>query len=126
MSGTSDLSVTSEDLIWHYTTAARLQNILKTNSFWATSAAFMNNSEEMRTGRRAFRELIESRENVLSSEMVSLIMRTGLLDESGLTDNYLLSACASGDNLPMWRNYGGDGVSYSIGLDKRICFRFVL
>lgn len=108
----------STDLVWHYTSAAGLRGIIDGHSLRATSAAFMNDAAEMRSGARAFAEHFEQRRNELSPKSQRIVEHSGALSTAGVSDSYLLSASRLGDSLTMWRNYGGDGVAYAVGLDR--------
>jgi hypothetical protein len=107
------------DLVWHYTSAEGLQGILQGHTLRATSAAFMNDSNELRSGARAFKEHYERRKGELSQRSQQMIEHSGAFGTPGVHSSFLLSASQHRDSLTMWRNYGGDAVSYAIGLDRR-------
>jgi hypothetical protein len=112
--------MTDEDFrVCHYTGTQGLISILTTHTLRATSAAFMNDANEMRTGAAAFSELLESRRHALNADEIEHVEQSGLLSVSGAFRNFLLSAADDPDNLTLWRNYGVSQVAYSIELDPR-------
>lgn len=113
-----------DGLIWHYTTAVGLEGIISSNVFWAGSAEFMNDSNELRTGQQVLVKEFEKLRGGLSPEVcahVEMIINDEA--ESGVFDQFVLSACADGDSLTMWRNYGVDTTAYAIGIDPLVKMR---
>lgn len=108
----------STELVWHYTSAVGLKGIIDGHTLRATSADFMNDADEMRSGARAFAAHFEQRRNELTAKSQRIVEHSGALSTGAVSDSYLLSASRLGDSLTMWRNYGGDGVAYAIGLDR--------
>jgi hypothetical protein len=105
-------------LVWHYTNAAGLHGIIQSNAVRATSAAFMNDAHEMKSGRDAFAALFKARELELDSAAQDRIRDSGIMSSASPFSNYLLSASTDPDSLTLWRNYGGSEVAYSIGLER--------
>ncbi|HWC21994.1 MAG TPA: hypothetical protein VG502_06810 [Flexivirga sp.] len=114
------------DLVWHYTDAAGLLSILRTDTVWATSSEFLNDRGEVQLGRQLAEERMRERARL---EPDSIYGRLGGLLRANDERNsppeqdgagaifFVLSASSSPDSLAMWRNYGGAGESYAVGLD---------
>jgi hypothetical protein len=109
-----------DDCAWHYTSAAGLLGIIESNSLRATSAAFMNDANEMKTGVRALRSSFEKIEDQLSEAEVAIVRKSSLLGESSVFDLFLVSASRDPDLLTLWRSYGVEQVAYSIGFDRSV------
>lgn len=110
----------SNGLAWHYTSAAGLLGIIEGHSLRATSAAFMNDANEMKTGVLALRLAFERMKHTLSDEDRKMAEASSLLRESSVIDSFLVSASSKSDLLTIWRNYGGGQVAYAIGFDRSI------
>lgn len=116
----------TSDLVWHYTDAAGLLSILRTDTVWATSSEFLNDRGEVQLGQQLAEERMQERAR---REPDSIYGRLGALlredNKQGTRPErdgvgalfFVLSASSSSDSLAMWRNYGGAGESYAIGLD---------
>ncbi|WP_285026098.1 hypothetical protein [Plantibacter sp. ME-Dv--P-122b] len=101
----------------HYTSTQGLISILQNHALRASSAAFMNDANEMRSGARAFRTAFEARRAGLQSDEHTHVEHSGLMNEETAFSNFLLSAARDPDSLTLWRNYGVSEVAYSIELD---------
>lgn len=118
--------VSTDDLVWHYTDAAGLLSILGTDTVWATSSQFLNDRGEVELGQQLAEERMQERAR---QEPDGIYGRLGALlrdekengprrdPDGGGAMFFVLSASSSSDSLAMWRNYGGAGESYAIGLD---------
>lgn len=112
-----------QNLAWHYTSAQGLISILTSHTLRATSAAFMNDANEMKTGIRALNATFERIKDSLPPAEREAIENGRDLSE-GLVDHlYLLSASEDPDLLTLWRNYGGATTPYAIGLDLAVSLR---
>lgn len=119
-------NLSTSDLVWHYTDAAGMLSILRTDTVWATSSEFLNDRGEVQLGHQLAEERMQERARL---EPDSIYGRLGALlrqdRESGSRPEpddagaifFVLSASSAPDSLAMWRNYGGAGESYAIGLD---------
>ncbi|WP_142206706.1 DUF2971 domain-containing protein [Subtercola boreus] len=114
----ADEEIDAPRLVWHYTSTEGLLGIVQRHVLWATSAAFMNDAEELKAGATAFRAYFEERKPDLSAKVVSEITKSGHLSPGSVFDTYLLSASRLRDSLTMWRNYGGSGVAFAVGIDR--------
>ncbi|TFB71524.1 hypothetical protein E3O06_11810 [Cryobacterium glaciale] len=88
------------------------------DSIWATSAAFMNDANEMKTGVNALKSTFARIEGSLSKTDRDLVSRSSLLRGSSVFDSFLVSASALPDLLTLWRGYGAGQVAYAVGLDR--------
>ena len=109
-----------DDLVWHYTDAAGLIAILSTHTLWSTSAQFLNDAGEVELAV----ELLEAELMARAAGGEDFYRQAAALIEEGGRDHtispslfFVLSAARGWDLLAMWRNYGGRGESYAIGLD---------
>lgn len=110
-------------LAWHYTSAQGLISILNSHKLRATSAAFMNDANEMKTGVRALNAAFERIKQDLPRDVVGALEESRDLTEGLVDDLFLLSASREPDLLTLWRNYGGATTPYAIGLDLRVQLR---
>lgn len=106
---------------WHYTTGLGLLNIIQSNRLWASSAAFMNDADEIRTGKRALNDAAKRREPPLEGWQERQLDMLDVLGEGQPDNVFLLSASANGDALTLWRSYGqGTEAEYAIELDPAV------
>lgn len=106
---------------WHYTTGAGLLNILQRHRLWASSAAFMNDADEVRTGKRALQDAAKARPVPLQNWQVRQLKILGVLSEGRPDNVFLLSASANGDALTLWRSYGqGTEAEYALRFDTSV------
>ena len=109
------------ETLWHYTDFKGLQGILNGN-LWASSIAFLNDSQEFSYAINVAREVLT--EDDMESEIKgiydsSLDTAAEMLNdifalEDG-TNVFASSFSAKADDLSQWRAYGGTGPSMSIG-----------
>lgn len=113
---------TSDDrnnkLAWHYTSTKGLLGIISTHSLWATSAAFLNDYNELKTSVTAVRNAFDRLEQDLTPDEIDVVKTSGLLNDVDPVSAFLVSASKHSDLLSLWRNYGKDTVAYSIGFDR--------
>jgi len=114
-------SVESPENAWHYTSAAGLVSILTRHKLWATSAAYMNDKDEINAGRLALRRAIKSREPAVEQWQLDQLSAIGVTRPGNPHDLFLLCASSDGDALTLWRSYGiGSEAEYAIDLDPSI------
>jgi len=94
--------------------------MIQSDTVWATSAAFMNDANEMKSGTAALRRLHESRKGSLPQDLAERLERSGLFSQASVYDNFLLSASSKGDSLTHWRYYGVSEVAFSVGMDRTV------
>jgi hypothetical protein len=103
---------------WHYTTAAGLLDILRRDRLWASSAAFMNDADEIRTGKRALQDAVAARQPPLEDWQLNQLRLLGGMTDGQPDKVFLLSASTDGDALTLWRSYGqGTEAEYALELD---------
>lgn len=122
--------VPEEDLLYHYTDSAGLIGIITSSTLWATNAAFLNDTQEMRYGAELIAKAIE-RERVLRFRnsiggLTDTALRRAVQIVTYLEERYLQSRVSYGpyiacfsrnrDDLGQWRGYAQAG--YSIGFDR--------
>lgn len=107
-----------DNCAWHYTSASGLQGIVAASALRATSAAFMNDANEMKTGVQALMRSYERLKDELPRDDTALVEESGLFSEASVFNSFLVSASKEPDLLTLWRNYGGGQVAYSIAFDR--------
>ncbi|GAA4678401.1 hypothetical protein [Frondihabitans cladoniiphilus] len=106
---------------WHYTTAAGLLSIIGRSRLWATSAAFMNDRDEILIGRHALQAAIDNHVPPLEKWQLDQLSRLGVMKEGDAHRVFLLCAALDGDALTLWRSYGvGSEAEYAIELDATV------
>ena len=105
-------------LVWHYTDGAALMNILAKNELWASSAGFMNDTNELLSGSILLRNYFEEQRAVLAEDVMEGLEKYIPEVKERTRHSFVLSASSDGDSLTMWRYYGRDQVSFAIGLDR--------
>ncbi|WP_139205309.1 hypothetical protein [Plantibacter sp. MMLR14_011] len=106
---------------WHYTTAHGLLEIVRRHRIWATSAAYMNDRNEIREGRDAIRRALDRRRPQLEEWQLKLLAKMGIDRDPTPISVFLLSAALDGDSLTLWRSYGaGAEAEYAIDLDPSV------
>lgn len=120
-----------DPLHWHYTSTAGLLGILASSSLWASHAATLNDSTEIRFGMDLVRSRLPTR--LVDAEAWADLAGTGIdaadvpaaiTGMLGLVEGFLMNGglyvfCASlsGDSLSQWRGYGSSSTSgFAIGL----------
>ncbi|MEZ2392067.1 hypothetical protein AB6813_21495 [bacterium RCC_150] len=103
--------------VWHYTTATGLAGLIGRKVLWASATAFMNDLQELHTGKAVFDKLLETHAEQVDSciqEEFNSMVRTALRNDRHRT----FIACASRlpDSLTMWRNYTSE-VGFAVALD---------
>lgn len=110
-----------ENLVWHYTTGHGLLGIITNHVLWASSALFLNDSNELLTGHHVLqREFDEQKPTMDAEEARGLSDLISSLEHSVRLSRFVLSASEDDDSLTMWRLYGNDEVSYAVGLDPNV------
>lgn len=119
-----------EDLLYHYTDSAGLIGIISSSTLWATNAAFLNDTQEMRYGAELIAKAIE-RERVLRFRnsiggLTETALKRAAQIVTYLEERYLQTRVSFGpyitcfsrncDDLGQWRGYAQAG--YSIGFDR--------
>lgn len=108
-------------LVWHYTDGPGLLAIVRTHVLWATASGYLNDREEVSLGYRRLQDELAARAaagDALAGGLLQQAREAGG-DRAGPSPSsfFILSAAEHWDLLAMWRNYGGAGESYAVGLD---------
>jgi hypothetical protein len=103
-------------LVYHYTNSDGLLGILKTNRFWATDAAFLNDPTEGSHALDLARDFLSKR---IASSAVEQKLIEGTIEglRKSTTDLFVVSFCRDGDLLSQWLGYGSFGAGYALGFD---------
>lgn len=130
------------DVLYHYTSAAGLLNILKTRTLWATDSAFLNDPTEGLFGRdEAMRRLELRRDGLMAAglpkeatleanlldqlhRVIESLQRMGTEPIQARQGCYVASLSDDDDLLSQWRAYGDGG--YAIGFRTADMERFIL
>jgi hypothetical protein len=100
--------------LFHYTTAAGFEAIVRTGSVRATNFSFMNDPSEISYGRDLIIKLLKvKRKTVTFNEMLKLTAKD--LQERPLPEIYVTSFTFASDDLSQWRAYGGTLARYALG-----------
>lgn len=103
---------------WHYTTAHGLIEIVTKHRLWATSAAYMNDRNEIRSGRKALGDAIDARTSPLEKWQLDQLKSIGVFRSPNPLQTFLLCGSEEGDSLTLWRSYGAGGeAEYAVELD---------
>lgn len=122
--GTSKLlsSESPPSLLYHYTSLAGLQGILKSGEIWASHSQFMNDRDETSKGYEVMRDHAVERMNSvpnIDEPTLSAILDGSLSDSMTLDTLFISCFSKRGDELSLWRGYGSDsGYSIAFRTDK--------
>lgn len=108
------------NLVWHYTDGTALKNIIENNELWASSAAFMNDMNELLSGNIELRKHFTEQQGDLESHIADVLEKHIPEEGSRTKDTFVLSGSTDPDSLTLWRNYGRHQVSFAVGLDKAV------
>ena len=111
----------------HYTTAEGLKGIVESNSLWATSAYYLNDSSEVEYGCGVMRSVlspwVKANENNKSDSAIALRALDSWFSNpqsqtNRMATTYVACFCERDNLLSQWRAYGQKG-GYSIGFPFR-------
>jgi hypothetical protein len=110
----------AHDIVYHYTTASTLRNIIETGTIWTTPAPFLNDEREFKHGYDVYQKTIArllsaSKDN----DFCKGVEQIGYFLERSAVGTAAWITCFSEnpDQLSQWRGYAADGTGYSIGFD---------
>lgn len=109
-----------QNLVWHYTDGNALISIITKNELWASSAAFMNDMDELLSGNKELRKYFDEQKDHLDGEIADVLDLHIPKEGTRTKDAFVLSGSTDHDSLTLWRNYGRHQVSFAVGLDKSI------
>lgn len=104
-----------ENLIYHYTSAEALKNIITTQTFWITKSDYLNDTTEQSVIKRIMNHFFKERTTM--SKVVQNYIRDRLDEYLNHYNHYILSFSQIDDSLPLW-NYYSENEGYNIGIDK--------
>lgn len=105
------------DIVWHYTDGNGLISILAGHCLWATSAAFLNDEQEVALGVQRLADRFAAIVRDAGDDALSAAINPRAAAGPSSATFFILSASESWDSLAMWRLYGGARESYAVGLD---------
>ena len=116
------------ETIFHYTTAAGLLGIVKSNRLWASDLLYMNDSTEVEYGRQLIIQVAAETAAEAKCPMAQMLCKSidTVLYPIGITEGgfYAACFCEEGDLLSQWRGYSGGVGGYSLGFRVRDLRRF--
>jgi len=109
------------DVLYHYTTAAGLEGIVRERKLRATNFSFMNDPSEVQHGRELVEtELTERLGHASGSEETFLQFVVANFNVEMLAEIYVCCFTRLKDDLSQWRAYGAAATErYSIGFASR-------
>ena len=109
-------------LLYHYTDAAGLLGMLKSQRLWATNSRFLNDPTETEYAAKLVTEIVKGLERdyplplfVEVNEGIRGLLET-YIDRG---EQYLACFCENGDLLSQWRGYGATGGGYALGFTAK-------
>jgi hypothetical protein len=106
------------EIIYHYTDAASLMGMVRTNEMWLTDFSFLNDAQEFEHGRREALQTIETFRESSPSLVSAVAVEVAKLVEPDELRVCVGSFSSNGDSLSQWRAYG----HLAIGLDSSRLF----
>lgn len=107
-----DLS--SQKLIYHYTSLEKFEQIIASRKFLFTHYKNLNDTLELKHGYQIFEKLVYETK-VPDADRYLKNLKAILLDHE--IDFYICSFSEQNDNLSLWRLYGDDGYGVALGID---------
>lgn len=110
-------------ILYHYTSADALLNILDTTTLWASNALFLNDASELTFARDVLLSLGDERASnggdpevwrSAKARVLSFLPDSGDIKLPGDYSIYVTSFSTEPDSLTMWQWYGRDG-GFAIG-----------
>jgi len=102
----------AQDFIWHYTNAAGLEGILRSNTLWASAVQSLNDDQELLHGIDCIRAAAQ--QGPAKRPIRDWVERAAeRLEDSVLLDSFVLSASLYGESMHQFEHYG----PYALGFD---------
>lgn len=104
-------------VLFHYTSAQALKNIIEGKEFWITKSEFLNDKEEIKYTYKIISKIIEEfmSDNPTDEEWEFKKIIEKYIDDNKLfTDSYILSFSTNKDSNLLWSNYSNND-GYNIG-----------
>lgn len=111
--------MTSNQLIYHYTTIKGLIGIITKSELWASDCRFLNDGTELTYALDLFFSEVDKnlKEDLKFVDKGSGGLSIPFRTPSESSDVFIVCFCENGDLLSQWRGYGQDQ-GYAIGFDK--------
>lgn len=109
-------------LLYHYTDAAGLLGMLKSQRLWATNSRFMNDPTETEYAAQLVTAITWDLQQDYPSTLfleVSKAIQDLLKAYVDYGEQYLACFCENGDLLSQWRGYGATGGGYALGFTAK-------
>ena len=100
-------------LLWHYTSWKGLEGIIKDNELWSSSAAYLNDTQEIKQALEFIKRMVEVANHEILMESLSGPYRH-IVPERW----YVTSLSAKADDLGQWRGYTESNLRFAIGFDR--------
>lgn len=112
--------------VYHYTSLSSVVQILQGRKLWASDARYLNDAQEIRYGISLAKEVVSARSFRGREEWLNILNKNdGTLDAEFSIDlePYVVSFTSNGDNLEMWRGYGGEGcaIEFDVSVLRELC-----
>lgn len=112
--------------VYHYTSLSSVVQILQGRKLWASDARYLNDAQEVQFGISLAREVLSARSFHGCEEWLNILDKhDGSLDAAFAIDvePYVVSFTSNGDNLEMWRGYGGEGcaIEFDVSVLRELC-----
>jgi hypothetical protein len=103
----------TEGLLWHYTMWDGLRGIVENNEIWSSSAAYLNDTQEIKRALEIIKPIAEASGHRQVSDTFS-----EPAFEFAAQRWYLTSFSAAPDDLGQWRGYTESHSRFAIGFDR--------
>jgi len=102
--------------LYHYTSAVGMEGILNSGCFWANNVQHQNDLAELRVAASIFRASIERFRVIDGHDDVMPLFDAlrQIMSRVDVSDVYVLSLVADGDEANLWRLYGDQGKGVSL------------
>lgn len=112
--------------VYHYTSLSSVVQILQGRKLWASDARYLNDAQEVQFGISLAKEVLSGHSFRGCEDWMNLLDKNdGTLDAAFAIDlePYVVSFTSNGDNLEMWRGYGGEGcaIEFDVSVLRELC-----
>lgn len=108
--------VIMNNLIYHYTGAEALRNIVLNQNFWITKSDYLNDTSEQEVIKDLILSFFKENGHKMGKKIQAYILQN-MDNYFNDYNHYILSFSKTDDSLPLW-NYYADVEGYNIGFDK--------
>lgn len=123
--GPREIEAAYAEMIYHYTSAAAILNIVTKRTLWLTHVDFVNDQLEFSQPLERFRKMVENRDFLMrwAAEALPKHWESFNLQMTSSWLAYVGCFAKKGDSLSQFRLYG-EGTGYSLGLQRSYLARF--